>query len=107
MKHPDIFSAGGVFSPMIMMYEKESLKKWINSRVQCSKDLPYLYIYAGGNDDMEKQIASDAEWICGILGEQYPTNMFKKVILPDKPHHESAWETAFYDFLQIFLSKDD
>ncbi len=104
MSHPDIFSAGGVFSPVFMVYERNSLRKWIISKMQGIKELPYLYFYAGGADDMEKQIASDTELVCDILGEHYPTDLLNKIFLPDKPHHESAWETTFYDFLRIFLS---
>ena len=40
-----------------------------------------------------------------MLGACYPPGRLKTVILPEKPHHESAWEEVFRDFLHIFLTR--
>ena len=52
LEHPDLFSVIGAFSPAFLLYSAESWSSWISSKLR--DDMPYLYIYTGGGDDMEK-----------------------------------------------------
>lgn len=101
--HPDRFGAGGVLSPAFMAYAPHDLEKWIRSHI--GADLPYLYLYSGGEAGLEEMIRIGTETVDGILKSFYPSSLLNTVILPDKPHHESAWEPVFRDFLHIFLTR--
>ncbi len=104
LSHQDKFSMGGVFSPALMMYEKSGLERWIRSKTADKDQIPFLYMYTGGADGLEQEIARDFEWLCGILEEQCLLDRIKKSVMPEQPHHESAWENRFRDFIHIFLS---
>ncbi len=102
VSNPEIFCASGVFSPVFFIYSKEDMKNWIVSKV--SKNMPCLYIYTGAADELEKQICESVEQTYGILEENYPSDMLKKVVIPEYKHHETAWMPVFRDFLEMFLS---
>ncbi len=87
---------------MFFLYSKEDMKKWIVSKL--SGSMPYLYIYTGAADELEKQICESVEQTYGILTENYPSDMLKKVVIPEYKHHETAWTPIFSDFLEMFLS---
>lgn len=101
--HPDRFGAGGVLSPAFMAYAPHDLENWIRSHV--GAELPYLYLYSGGEAGLEELIRSSTETVGGMLKKFYPSSLLHTVILPGKPHHESAWEPVFRDFLHIFLTR--
>lgn len=101
LNNPDKFSAAGVFSPCFMIYYPEDLARWIASKIQ--KDMPYLYIYSGGGDELEQQIFQSVEWTYDILTECYPMDKLNEVVLFEQKHHESAWAEIFKDFLHTFL----
>ena len=103
---PDRFCAAGVFSPVPfgLIYSAEEAREWIIQHIQQGEKMPYLYLYAGGADDMEKVFCHGMEQTWQLLKEYYPDNLLNKVIMPEQHHHESAWEIVFKDFLHIFLS---
>lgn len=103
LSHPELFSAGGVLSPALLLYEPEDLKLWIKERSK--GEVPFLYMYSGDGDELEKSICASTEFACGVLEKCYPEELYKKVITPGEPHHERAWEPIFRDFLHIFLSE--
>ena len=104
LSHPDKFSAAGVFSPVFMMYKKDDLESWIRTTSSSIDNAPFIYMYVGGEAGMEEALKTDVEWVSGIMEECYPSQQLKTVIKPDQPHHESAWEVEFKEFLHIFLS---
>lgn len=101
LSHPELFSAAGVFSPALLLYRVEDLRRWINERLE--KELPFLYLYTGAGDELEKRICVSVEQTLNILKKCYPKHLIKTVIKPEKKHHESAWEPVFADFLRDFL----
>ena len=101
VSHPDVFCAAGVFSPCFMLYSREDLRDWIRSQVR--EVMPYLYIYSGAGDELEQEICRSVERTYDDLLECYPMEKLNEIILPDQPHHESAWEPVFQDFLHTFL----
>ncbi len=105
LSHPDLFCAAGVFSAAFMFYPPEDMSGWIAGKIK--ENMPFLYIYSGGGDEMEKHILAGTESVYDTLLEIYLPEKMTEVILPDKPHHESAWEEVFRDFLHTFLARRD
>ena len=105
LSHPDKFSAAGVFSPVYLMYDKGELESWIRGKVKSADEFPFLYMYMGGGDDLERQLYPDFEWVSSILEDCAPSASLKKVYTPENVHNEGAWETSFKDLLHIFLSQ--
>ncbi len=103
MNNPDKFGAGGVFSAVFMLYFKNELEAWIRKKAGSSKEQPFLYIYAGGGDEMEKVICASTEYACSVLNDCYPAGKIKKVISPQLRHHETSWEIQFKTFIDMFL----
>lgn len=102
LSHPDRFSAAGVLSPAFPLYFPDDLHRWIASAIQPTA--PYLYLYSGGADALEQQILQGTEQTYNFLKDRYPSHLLRKIIRPDQPHNESAWEPIFRDFLHIFLT---
>ncbi len=102
LSNPDKYCMAGVFSPVFMMYPTEDMRKWVNSKIQ--EKMPYLYIYTGGGDALERQICQSVEITYDMLTECYPLDKLNEVILLDQCHHEIAWEPMFKDFLHTFLT---
>lgn len=102
LSHPDIFGTGGIFSPCFMAYPPDDLERWINSKV--SEDKPLLYIYSGGAEGLEAFIMQSVEYTYSMLQKVYPSERIIKVIKPENPHHESAWETEFRNLIHVFLN---
>lgn len=103
LKHPELYCAAGVFSPAFMFYSAADIGSWILSAMR--EDMPYLYLYSGGGDELELQILQCTEEIYDLLAETYPPERLSEVILPDQKHHESAWEIVFREFLHLFLTR--
>lgn len=101
LSHPDIFGKAGVFSPAFMMYDKEDFEKWIRAKADVETELPFLYMYTGGNGDLEKQIDTDFKWVIGILNDCYPSDKLKAIEITENPHNETAWASQFPIFLNI------
>ena len=89
LSHPDKFCAAGVFSPALMFYSPEDMRSWIASVMR--DNMPYLYFYMGGGDELEQILAIGMDRTYDILMELYPPEKLSSVILPDQKHHESAW----------------
>ena len=101
LSHPEKFSCGGVFSPAFPVYVPQDLEQWIRSHVPT--ELPFLYCYGGGCDPLEHQISLSLESVFAVLQDCCPADKLHKVIAPDQPHHESAWQMVFKEFLTRFL----
>jgi alpha-glucosidase len=102
LAHKDSFSAAGVFSPAFLLYSEEDMRRWISE--QLGGELPYLYIYTGAGDELERRIFKSTEAAYDALCElSYPYDLLNEVILFENKHHESAWEEVFRDFLHTFL----
>lgn len=102
LSHPEAFSFAGVFSPAFLLYSKDDMRRWIYDRL--TSELPYLYIYSGAGDELERRIFDSVESAYDILSECYPPEKLAEIILLDQKHNEAAWEPIFKDFLHTFLS---
>ncbi len=103
LEYPKLFCAAGVFSPAFVYYIEEDLIGWTRSKMHSIGEVPFLYMYMGGADKFEQLFEGSFEKTTGVLEECWPKNKLKKVVMPEKPHHESAWTPVFKDFLNIFL----
>ncbi|MBQ2604972.1 MAG: alpha/beta hydrolase [Clostridia bacterium] len=103
LNHPDVYGYAGIFSPALMMYSPEDMKNWVINKIQ--EQTPYLYIYTGAGDDMEKNIFQCTEFLYDVLMECYPPDMVNEVVLLDEKHNEAAWEPIFKDFVHTFLNR--
>jgi alpha-glucosidase len=102
LRHPEVYAATGVLSPAFLFYREVDMERWILSMLREEK--PFLYLYSGAGDELEKQIRQSTEQTSRILQGCYPEELLKLRIQPDQIHHEVAWEPVFRDFLHLFLS---
>ncbi len=103
MEHQDLFSMAGVFSPALMIFDPIEATNWFLSKM--GDDLPFIYIYSGAFGDMESAICGCAQYLGNALDNHYPKELHKTLIIPQYPHHESAWSQVFKDMLHIFLDR--
>lgn len=104
LSHPELFSAAGAFSPALLLYGNEDLFRWTLDRA--GEDMPFLYLYSGAGDELERKIVKTVEDVWDMLLEMNcPRGLLKKVIIPEYTHCEKAWEEIFADFLKIFLDR--
>ena len=102
LEHSDVFSMSGVFSPAFFYENIEPIISFAKEKTDCP--LPFLYMYSGAGDELEKFIYSRFTVVCEELrGIGYPEDKLKCVARPELRHHESAWEEIFRDFVHIFL----
>ena len=104
--HPELFCAAGVLSPAFLLYAEDDLRRWIAAK-SAQAPLPYLYLYTGAGDELERNIFDSVETTYDILTAYYPPQLLNEVILFESCHNEAAWEPIFKDFLHTFLSKTD
>ena len=103
LSHPDKFCAAGVFSPAFLFYGEDDMRRWVMSVMR--EKMPYLYIYTGAGDKLEKNIFDSVEMTYDILTQCYPLELLSEIVLLENKHHESAWEPVFGDFLHTFLER--
>lgn len=103
LSHPGLFSMAGVFSPAFLLYSADDMRRWVLERI--GTPLPYLYLYTGAGDDLERKIFDSTEAVHDILCACYPPELLNEVVLFENGHHEAAWESIFRDFLFTFLSR--
>ena len=101
LSHPDKFCAAGVLSPAFLLYSAEDMRRWIYTKIKLN--MPYLYIYTGAGDELERDIFEGVEQTYDILLECYPMHLLNEIVMLEQKHHETAWEPVFRDFLHIFL----
>lgn len=102
MSHPELYCAAGVLSPVFTLLYPEGLERWIRARAK--GPLPYLHVFAGGADEMEREICLRARETCKVLETLWPRDLLKEEFLPEAKHHETSWEPVFRDFLHRFLT---
>ncbi len=105
MRHPETFSCAGVLSPAFMLYSEADMRRWIHSALREEK--PFLYLFSGEADELEKQIRVCTERCAAILEDCWPVEKRKLLIRPEQRHHETAWEPVFRDFLHLFLQQSE
>lgn len=105
MSHPDRFCAAAALSPCFAYFRQEELFSWIRGRMQDNP--PYLYVYCGAGDPLEKLLLPSVKKTLEVLRGCMPAGRLHEVILPAQRHHETAWEPIFRDFLHIFLTRGD
>ena len=101
LRYPDVLSFSGVLSPAFLLYREAELDAWIRSRIQ--RQTPFLYLYTGAGDPLEKDICESFRHVCQLLETCCPQNKRYIRIQPEQIHHEDAWEPVFQDFLHRFL----
>ena len=102
LRHPEVFSYAGVLSPAFPLYSQTDLEAWVRSVLQ--KEKPFLYLYSGAGDPLEKEICDRFRVMCLFLKKIWSQNKMVQVIRPEQIHHEDAWEPVFQDILHLFLN---
>ena len=105
LSHADRFCISGVFSPAFVLYDAEDIVRWTATKTGAVT--PYLYIYSGAGDQLEREIFESTETVYDAITEFYPPEKLSEVLLPDQPHNESAWAPIFKDFLHTFLLRGE
>lgn len=101
LSHPDKFALGGVFSPAFSIYDTGDVIRWTEKNKH--ENLPYLYIYSGSGDKLEREICESTKEVAEAISKFYSKEKIKVKILPEQRHHESAWAAVFKELLNIFL----
>lgn len=103
VEHSVFFSYIGAFSPAFLCYTSDDWRKYLMNKM--TDNMPYLYIYCGNGDELERVIFEGTEMMYDLLPETgYPYDMMNEVILFENEHNEKAWREIFPDFLHTFLS---
>lgn len=103
MEHPDKFGTIGALSPAFVLYDDAT---WINYLKQkdLKKNKPFVYIYNGNADDLEKRLKTDAESMpknlkqVGYKDKDYVIKLYDKGL-----HNEKYWRALFPEFLKKFI----
>lgn len=103
LRHPELYGAAGVFSPALMLYRPEDLAAWIRDRSR--GEHPWLLLFAGGADELEKVIADYTRQAEAVLRDCWPEDSLRAIYWQEAHHHETAWERVFRVFLREFLSR--
>ncbi len=104
VEHIEKFSIIGALSPAFLCYTQNDWRKYLTEKIK--PDMPYLYIYTGGSDELEQMIFESVEMMYELLPETgYPYDMMNEVVLFENKHNESAWREIFKDFLHTFLTR--
>ena len=84
VNHADVFSYAGVFSPVWLLYSVKSVVNWTKSKMK--SQMPFLYIYSGGNGGLEKHIFKNSQKVIAELSNFYPQNLIKVDLRADMIH---------------------
>ncbi len=104
IEHSDFFSFIGAFSPAFLCYTENDWRSYLLKKIR--SEMPYLYIYTGGGDELEQMIFESVEMMYDLLPEVgYPYDMLNEVVLFENEHNEKAWREIFPDFLHTFSAK--
>ena len=104
MEHLSMFSCIGALSPAFLIYSKEDWTAYLEPKIK--GDMPYLYIYTGADDLLEKMICNGVEMLSPLLDTLgYPYDKKCEVIMLENKHNETAWREIFPDFLRTALSQ--
>ncbi len=102
LRYPGSFSCAGVFSPAFPLFRQADLEAWTRSAV--GEEKPFLYLYTGAGDPLEKEICRRFRGMCAFLDTLWPKDKMVQVVHPEQIHHEDAWEPEFQDFLHRFVN---
>lgn len=105
IEHSEKFGFVGALSPAFLLYNQSDWKNYLLNKI--TSNMPYIYMYSGGADDLEQRIFDGVEMMYDLLPEVgYPYDMFNEVLLFENEHNEIAWREIFKDFLHLFLNKN-
>lgn len=103
MEHPDKFGTIGALSPAFGLYDDATWVKYLKSH-DYSENKPYVYIYNGNGDNLEKWLKTGAESMpnnlkqVGYKDKDYVIKLYDKGL-----HNEKYWRAIFPEFLKKFI----
>lgn len=104
VEHSEKFSIVGAFSPAFLCYTQSDWRNYLINKI--AGEMPYMYIYTGGGDELEQMIFDSVEMMYDLLPEVgYPYDMMNEIALLENQHNEKAWAEIFPDFLHTFLNR--
>ncbi len=104
MEHPDKFGTIGALSPAFGIYDDDTWVEYLKSK-KFDKNYPFVYIYNGDADDLEKWLKEGAESMPDNLDEiDYPKKKIKLSIYKNAQHNESYWRAVFPEFLDVMFN---
>lgn len=97
MKYPDVFGQVLSFSPAFWMYSKETVAMQTDSYDFSNSDnLPKVYFYVGGADEMESDTIPYVNLVYDKMIENgFPESKIKKLTDTGMKHNEAAWKKYF------------
>lgn len=103
MEHPDKFGAVGALSPAFGLYDDDTWVKYLKEK-DLKKNKPFVYIYNGSADDLEKMLKAGAVSMAdnlkkvGYTDKDYVVKIYEKGL-----HNEKYWRALFPEFLKYFI----
>lgn len=103
MEHPDKFGAIGALSPAFSLFSDKTWVKYLKSK-KLDKNKPFVYIYNGDSDDLEKYLKKGAVSMVDNLKKVGYNDKDIMLRVYDKGMHtEKFWRAVFPEFLKNFI----
>lgn len=103
MEHPDKFGVIGALSPAFSLYDDATWVKYLKSK-DLKKNKPFVYIYNGNADALEKSLKPSAVSMVDNLKKVGYTDKDYVLKIYDKGlHNEKNWRALFPEFLKFFI----
>ncbi|MBQ5346435.1 MAG: alpha/beta hydrolase [Ruminococcus sp.] len=103
MEHADKFGTIGALSPAFGLFSDKTWVKYLKSK-DLKKNKPFVYIYNGDGDELEKMLKVGAVSMTdnlkkvGYGKKDYTLKLYSKGL-----HNEKYWRALFPEFLKLFI----
>ena len=100
MEHPEKFGAVGALSPAFELFDSNTWKKYLKEK-DFSAGYPFVYLYCGGGDELEKWLRSGFDEMPeNLTSVGYPAVSIYSAYNEKAVHNELYWRIVFPDFLK-------
>ena len=107
MENPDQFGTIGALSPAFGLFDTAVWDAYLSQK-DFSAGYPFVYIYNGASDDLERWLLDGAQAMPYSLKKiGYPQEQITVKIYDQGVHNERCWRAVFPDFLKyMFLAEN-
>ncbi len=100
MEHPEKFGTVGALSPAFELFDSNTWKKYLKEK-DFSAGYPFVYLYCGGGDELEKWLRSGFDEMPeNLTSVGYPAESIYSAYNEKAVHNELYWRIVFPDFLK-------